>query len=73
MSIRLKGTNSAGHMGWFTRKCVRCQTSLRIGTEQLIYRCTTPEHKDFVYLCSACSRSLGMKCLYCGHELELVI
>ncbi len=68
MSLRNKGSNAYGHIGWLTVKCTICNRSLLIGTD-VVYKCPKCEKKYKAYFCEADKRGLKGKCPYCGTEL----
>ncbi|BBD72711.1 hypothetical protein HS1genome_1100 [Sulfodiicoccus acidiphilus] len=72
MSLRIKGTNSHGSLGWFEVNCRICNTTLRIGTD-LVYVCPKDEKRYHAYFCEACKRGVKGKCPYCSTELVTVI
>jgi predicted RNA-binding Zn-ribbon protein involved in translation (DUF1610 family) len=71
MSLKIKGTNAHGHIGWFTYYCRICNRRLKIGSD-LVYRCPKDEKKLQAYFCEADARGLKFKCPHCGSELELM-
>ncbi|AWR94963.1 hypothetical protein [Acidianus brierleyi] len=72
MSLRTKGIDAYGHMGWFTVHCRICNRSLRIGID-VVYKCPKCEKKYNAYFCEADKRTLKGKCPYCGSDLVPVI
>lgn len=76
MSIRIRGSNSYGHVGWLSYKCAICSTTVVVGSpiphRSIAYRCPKDMTKFNAYFCEADARGLKYKCPYCGSDLEMV-
>ncbi|EZQ06852.1 MULTISPECIES: hypothetical protein [Acidianus] len=72
MSLKAKGSEAYGHLGWFQVKCRICATTLTVGIE-VVYKCPKCEKKYNAYFCEADKRTLKGKCPYCGTELVTAI
>lgn len=72
MSIRIRGSNAYGHLGWVTKYCRICNRKLRVGID-VVYKCPKCETKYNAYFCEADKRTLHGKCPYCGTELVPVV
>ncbi|MEM0015450.1 MAG: hypothetical protein QW281_02015 [Saccharolobus sp.] len=72
MSIRIRGTNAYGHLGWLRVYCRICNRKLIIGTD-IVYKCPKCEKKYAAYFCEADKRGLKGKCPYCGAELVPIL
>ncbi len=72
MSIRIRGSNAYGHLGWVTKYCRICNRKLRVGID-VVYKCPKCETKYGAYFCEADKRTLHGKCPYCGSELVPVV
>jgi len=67
-----RGSNAAGHRGWYTVKCRICARKLYIGSD-VVYYCPKCHIKYSTYFCEAHSRKLHRRCPYCGTELKLYL
>jgi len=70
--LKPRGTNAAGHKGWYEVKCRICAKKLYIGDDP-VYHCPKCYQKYEAYFCEAHARKLHMKCPYCGSDLRLFI
>ncbi|MGC9105653.1 MAG: hypothetical protein ACP5HQ_04430 [Thermoprotei archaeon] len=68
MSIRIRGSNAYGHLGWVTKYCRICNRKIRVGID-VVYKCPKCEKTYNAYFCQADARGLHYRCPYCGSEL----
>ncbi len=70
--LKPRGTNAAGHKGWYEVKCRICAKKLYIG-DSIVYHCPKCVQQFEAYFCEAHARKLHYRCPYCGTELKLFI
>ena len=63
MSVRIKGSNAYGHLGWITKYCRICNRKLKVGID-VVYKCPKCEKVYNAYFCEADARGLHHKCPY---------
>jgi phage FluMu protein Com len=52
MSVRIKGSNAYGHLGWITKYCRICNRKLKVGID-VVYKCPKCEKVYNAYFCEA--------------------